>query len=115
MAPLAQWLARPDRPYEPASLARDGTVHCVPREEAVLAAAGRFHRGTAGTLLALVIDQSRLDAPVEWTAPAPGSPLDGTGVLFPRIRGPVARAAVVAVREIVRDAQGRALELLPRG
>ncbi|MEU9992982.1 DUF952 domain-containing protein [Streptomyces sp. NPDC048045] len=89
MAPLAQWQARPDRPYEPASLARDGTVHCVPRKEAVPAAVSRFHRDTAGPLPALAIDQSRLDAPVEWTAPAPGSPLNGTGALLPRIRGPV--------------------------
>ncbi|MFE2877597.1 DUF952 domain-containing protein [Streptomyces roseus] len=111
MAPLAHWQAQPDRPYAPASLARDGTVHCLSAQETVLASATRFHRDTTGRLVALVIDRSRLGAPVEWTSPAPGSPLDGTGLLFPRIRGPVDRAVVVGIREIVRDGQGRALEL----
>ncbi|MFF9013423.1 DUF952 domain-containing protein [Streptomyces sp. NPDC014870] len=95
----------------PAFLAKDNTAHCLPTEETVLAAVNRFHRDKPGPLLALVIDQAQLDAPVEWTAPAPGTPLDGTGLLLPRIRGPIPRAAVVEVREIVRDGQGRALAL----
>lgn len=60
------------------------------------------------------IDRERLAAPVEWVTPAPGSPLAGPGRLFPRIHGPVDRSAVVGLREIVRDGEGRALELVHR-
>ncbi|MBT2488037.1 DUF952 domain-containing protein [Streptomyces sp. ISL-96] len=112
---LGNWLADAHLPYAPASLAKDGSVHCSPSEEATLAAATRFHGGVTGPLVALLIDETRLDASVKWVAPAPGSPLaQAPGALFPRVLGPVNRDAVVGLMEIVRDEDGRARELVPR-
>ncbi|MET9518024.1 DUF952 domain-containing protein [Streptomyces sp. NPDC002994] len=112
---LGDWLADAQLPYAPASLVKDGSVHCSPNEEAVLAVATRFHGGVAGPLVALLIDETRLDAPVKWVTPAPGSPLaQAPGALFPRVLGPVNRDAVVGLMEIVRDEDGRAQELVPR-
>lgn len=113
---LGDWLADPDLPYVPASLVRDGSVHCAPDEGAVLAAATRFHRAAAGPLVALLIDETKLDAGVKWVAPAVGSPLAQLPeTLFPRVVGPVNRNAVVALMEIVRDDEGIAQELVPLG
>lgn len=115
VAALDDWLANPDLPYAPASLAKDGSVHCAPNEEAILAAATRFHSRAAGPLAALVIDERKLDAEVEWVAPAAGSPLAQVPeVLFPRVLGPVNRSAVVGLMEIVRDDVGSARELVPQ-
>ncbi|GAA2974607.1 DUF952 domain-containing protein [Streptomyces enissocaesilis] len=113
---LGDWLADPDLPYAPASLVRDGSVHCSPDKGAALAAATRFHRAAADPLVALLIDETRLDAEVKWVAPAAGSPLARVpGTLFPRVVGPVNRNAVVGLMEIVRDDEGSAQELVPLG
>ncbi|GGT45857.1 hypothetical protein GCM10014713_44640 [Streptomyces purpureus] len=114
IAPLGAWLADPDRPYTPPSTPRDGTVHCLCAPEAVLAAAGRFHRETPGPLVALVIDESLLGAAVDRVPPASGSPLAGQpGARLTRIHGPVDHDAVTALLEIVRDEHGRASHLTP--
>src|SRR5262249_5183364 len=44
VVPLDDWLALPDRPYSPASLADDGFVHCSPDEATTLAVASVFTR-----------------------------------------------------------------------
>lgn len=106
---LQNWLAEPHRPYSAATLRTDGTVHCSASEEALLAVVSRFLRQVDGPLLALLIDETRLDAPVSWEA-AVGAP--SSAVLVPRIRGPVNRSAVVALREIERDGDGRARRLV---
>jgi uncharacterized protein (DUF952 family) len=107
--PLDLWLAHPDDPYSAATLRTDGTMHCSVSEEALLAAMTRFPRKVEGPLLALVIDEEKLDAPVTFEAPA-----DGLSSQVPtvRIRGPVNRGAVVAVMEIERDGEGRARRLV---
>ncbi|WP_330328534.1 hypothetical protein OHS33_01465 [Streptomyces sp. NBC_00536] len=169
IAALSRWLDAPERPYEPATLATDGTVHCTADELSALAAASRFHRAVAGPLVALsglgevghvpappgtaprrvvaapeyvqytgtappceaphrttrkrtplprgrsVLDEDRLGARLDWVPPAPGSPLSGRpGTLLSRVRGPLDRAAVVGLLDIVRDGDGRATALVPR-
>ncbi|MDJ0463777.1 DUF952 domain-containing protein [Streptomyces sp. H27-C3] len=112
VVPLDEWVAVPDRPYAPASLSDDGFVHCSPDEATTLAVAGAFYRGVPGPLLALVIDEHRLAAPVRWeaadSAPPPGV---ATGTLFPHVFGRINRDAVEDVREIRRDEGGRATAL----
>ncbi|KOV57410.1 DUF952 domain-containing protein [Streptomyces sp. MMG1121] len=113
---LDVWLADPDRPYAPPSLAKGGSVHCAVNEEAVLAAANRFHRQAAGPLVALLIDETRLDAPVEWVVAKPESPSPKKpGTPIPCVRGPINRRAVVGLMDVARDDEGRALALVPRG
>ncbi|MEV7283059.1 DUF952 domain-containing protein [Streptomyces sp. NPDC093252] len=116
VVPLRDWSAASGRSYAPASLAADGFVHCSPDEESTLAVATAFYGQTPGPLLALLIDERRLDAPVRWEAadpePPPGVP---PATLFPHLYGPVDRDAVEEVRQIVRDEEGRATGLATWG
>ncbi|MFE5733245.1 DUF952 domain-containing protein [Streptomyces sp. NPDC056528] len=115
IVPLADWSARPEQPYAPASLAEEGFVHCAPDEATALAVVDAFYRASPGPLLALVLDEGRLSARTEWEAavpsPPPGVP-DGT--LFPHVFGPLDRGAVERVLEITRDEEGRATGTTPR-
>ncbi|WP_228981924.1 DUF952 domain-containing protein [Streptomyces sp. DH12] len=106
VVPLAEWATGPDRPYRPASLAREGFVHCSADAAGALAVAGAHYRDVPGTLLALVVDEGRLTAEVRWER-------SGAGV-FPHVYGPLERAAVTAVLEVRRGPDGAALELVAR-
>lgn len=100
------WLADPDRPYAPPSLAKDGTVHCSPTEEAVLKAVARFHQDTDG--LVLVIDENRVDVPVDWVAPPAYSPMaHQPGFRMAQLRGPLNRDAVIQLMDVVRAEDGQ--------
>jgi uncharacterized protein (DUF952 family) len=106
VVPLDEWSASPGLPYTPPSLASEGFVHCSADEASALSIADAHYRAVPGPLLVLRIDESALAAEVRW---------EGTGgVLFPHVYGPVERAAVTAVLEVRRDAEGRALGLTPR-
>ncbi|GHD92612.1 DUF952 domain-containing protein [Streptomyces naganishii] len=112
VVPLAEWTADPDRPYAPASLADDGFVHCSPDEPTTLAVVNAFYRTAPRPLLALVLDESRLTAPLKWEraapAPPPGVP---TGTPFPHVHGPLDRDAVTSVKEVCFDERNRATGL----
>ncbi|MER5739863.1 MULTISPECIES: DUF952 domain-containing protein [unclassified Streptomyces] len=106
VVPLDAWSADPGRPYAPPSLAAEGFVHCSQDERSALAVADAHYRDVPGPLLVLVLDESLLSGEVRW---------EGSGDrLFPHVYGPVERAAVSAVLEVRRDADGRARELAPR-
>ncbi|MFB7867486.1 DUF952 domain-containing protein [Streptomyces sp. NPDC056069] len=106
VVPLDEWSADPELPYAPPSLAAEGFVHCSPDEPAALAIADARYRDVPGTLLVLVIDETRLSGEVRWEG--------SEDVLYPHVYGPVERAAVTAVLEVRRDGDGRARELAPR-
>ncbi|WFB10264.1 DUF952 domain-containing protein [Streptomyces sp. LX-29] len=109
---LDDWLVAPDRPYAPASLAEDGFVHCSPDESTTLAVANAFFREVPGPLMALMIDEHRLDVLVRWEAADPEPPPGvGPEVLFPHVFGHINRTAVVGMLEVERDAEGRATGL----
>ncbi|MET4921749.1 DUF952 domain-containing protein [Streptomyces sp. PSRA5] len=112
-AVLENWLADPDRPYAPPSLARDGTVHCSPTEAAVLKAVARFHEDTPG--LVLVVDETRVDVPVEWVPPPAHSPMaHEPGFRMARLLGPLNRDAVIQQMDVVRAEDGRDWGLIAR-
>ncbi|KUH37263.1 MULTISPECIES: DUF952 domain-containing protein [Streptomyces] len=106
VVPLAEWAADPGLPYRPASLAREGFVHCSADAAGALAVAGAHYRDVPGTLLALVVDEELLTAEVRWEE-------SGTDV-FPHVYGPLERSAVTAVLEVRRGTDGEARELVPR-
>ncbi|MFF1543773.1 DUF952 domain-containing protein [Streptomyces sp. NPDC058291] len=116
VVPLDDWSAEPDRPYAPASLAREGFVHCSPDEETTLTIADAFYRTAPRPLLALVLDETRLTARCVWEAAAPAPP---PGVQedtrFPHVFGPLDRDAVVRVLEVRWDEHGRATALTDAG
>ncbi|MGW8380336.1 DUF952 domain-containing protein [Streptomyces sp. ODS28] len=96
VVPLDDWLKAPDRPFAPRSLSDDGFVRCSVDEAGALAAADAQHRDTVGPVMALMINERKLDAPVRWDPD-------------PRIHGRVNRTAVVGMLEIQRDEEGHAV------
>lgn len=112
VVPLDDWLAVPDRPYSPASLAEEGFVHCSPDEATTLAVATAFYRDVPGPLMVLLIDEHKLDVMVRWEAAAPAPPPGvSPGTLFPHVFGRITRDAVEGMMEIQRDEEGRATGL----
>ncbi|MFE4861047.1 DUF952 domain-containing protein [Streptomyces sp. NPDC056670] len=106
VVPLVEWSAGPGLPYRPPSLAAEGFVHCSADEASALAVADARYRAVPGPLVVLCVEESALAAEVRWEGPG--------DVLFPHVYGPIERAAVTAVLEVRRDAEGRALGLAPR-
>lgn len=108
VVPAAEWARDADRPYAPASLHTEGFVHCSPDVATTLAVATAFYADAPRPLLALHLDPARLVAEVVLEAPTPTPPPGvADDVLFPHVRGPLDRAAVVRVQEVVfegRDA-----------
>jgi uncharacterized protein (DUF952 family) len=98
VVPLDDWLLAPDRPYAPRALAEDGFIPCTADEKQALVIADAGFREAVGPIMALMIDEMRLDARISWE-PAP------------RIHGRVNRSAVAGMLEIVRDTEGRAVDL----
>ncbi|KOG31119.1 DUF952 domain-containing protein [Streptomyces resistomycificus] len=114
--PLAEWNARPDLPYAPASLAEEGFVHCSPDEETTLAVVNAFYRDAPRPLVVLVLDVDRIAARCVWEAAAPVPPPGvAAGTLFPHVFGPLDRDAVERVLEVRWDDEGRASGLVETG
>jgi uncharacterized protein (DUF952 family) len=112
MVALDDWLAVPDGPYAPASLADDGFVHCSPDEPVTLAVASAFYRNSPGPLMVLLIDENKLDVMVRWEAASPVPPPDvAPDTLFPHVYGRINRDAVEGMMVVQWDADGRAVGL----
>ena len=109
---LDDWLALPDRPYAPASLSDEGFVHCSSDEAVTLAVASAFYRDVPGPLMALLIDEHKLDVLVRWEAADPAPPPGvASGTLFPHVYGRINRDAVEGMMEVERDGEGHAVGL----
>ncbi|MPY64502.1 DUF952 domain-containing protein, partial [Streptomyces spongiae] len=112
IVPLGDWNADPERPYAPSSLTEEGFVHCSPDEATTLAVVNAFYRTAPRPLLALLLDEDRLAAGVEWEEPVPAPPPGvSEDVRFPHVFGPLNRDAVVRVLEVRWDEEGRATGL----
>ena len=93
------WAATdPDAPYEAASLASEGFIHCTDGEAELLATANRHYANDPRDFLALTVD---LDAT--------GSPwrIDDPARIYPHVYGPIDRAAILDQVALTRDAAGR--------
>lgn len=84
--------------YTPASLAKEGFIHCSTKEQ-VLATANRRFAG-ATDLLLLVIDMGKVPTNIVF------EDLRGIGEKHPHIYGPLPLSAVHAVLPIVPDKDG---------
>lgn len=96
----AAWRADPDPAarYAPAGFEAEGFVHCTDGDDEMLAVANRFYAGDPGAFVVLDLDLGLVDAP--WRYDDPGSP-------YPHVYGPLRRDAVLAVRPVLRDGEGR--------
>jgi uncharacterized protein (DUF952 family) len=83
------------------SLEEQGFIHCSLRHQ--LRAVAESIYGDADDLVVLVIDSTRLTAPLRYEAPAPGAEP------YPHIYGPLSTDAVTAALPVVRDDTGRLL------
>lgn len=97
------WLASdPAWPYAAGSLAVEGFIHCTDGEPELLATAERHYRADLRDFLVLTVDLDLAGSP--WTIEDPGR-------IYPHIHGPIDRAAILAVRPMIRDADGRFLRV----
>lgn len=118
-----EWEALPEgKPYTAPSLETEGFIHCTDGEALMLQVANRFYRDLPGDFLLLEIDESKLTAPVKREPPADPKPVaasapppeavaehgaEAATPLFPHVYGPIDRAAIAAVRPVLRAADGR--------
>ncbi|MFD8416741.1 DUF952 domain-containing protein [Streptomyces sp. NPDC059650] len=104
IVPLADWTAAPDLPYAPPSLDSEGFVHCSADRPTALAIADAHYRDVPGPLLAVELDERALTSEV--------SREGASGGRYPHVHGPLDRAAVIRLWEVVRPA-GSPAELAP--
>lgn len=94
--------------YRAASLDCEGFIHCSTKRQ-ILPVAKHFYRGR-GDLLLLYIDDSRLQAPLVWEAPAHPDPDFGEFAAgdseFPHIYGALNLDAVVEVADLREGKNG---------
>jgi len=87
-----------EAPYEAASLATEGFIHCTDGIEEMGVTFDRYYMADARPFLILTLDLDALDVP--WRYDIAGSP-------YPHIYGAVTRAAILAVGRVERDVDGR--------
>lgn len=99
LVPAEVWVATdPAVPYESASLAAEGFIHCTDGVDALGVTFDRFYADEPRAFLALTLDLEALDVP--WRYDDPDSP-------YPHIHGSIRRAAVLGVSRVERDPAGR--------
>ena len=85
--------------YRAGSLDQEGFIHCSRDEEQMLGVANRLFAGMEDVLV-LDVDTDRLTSPVKHEP-------SRSGEIYPHIYGPINVDAVVGVRPLIADAQGR--------
>ena len=112
LLPLSRWQSAGSGVFVPGTEDAAPFVHASPDEPVTLAVANDQFTGSPEPLVALVLDESRLAAPVRREpadpAPPPGA---GPGTLFPHVYGPLEMSAVTEARYARRDASGRYVSL----
>jgi predicted TIM-barrel fold metal-dependent hydrolase/uncharacterized protein (DUF952 family) len=103
LLPAARWeawraVADPRALYTPAGYEDDGFVHCTDGDTEMLVVANRYYAAEPGPFVVVDLDLGLTGAP--WRYDDPDSP-------YPHVYGPVRRDAVLGVRAVARDAEGR--------
>ena len=88
--------------YRPDAFAADGFIHLTEGADELVAVGNRYYRDDPRPYLALVVDLSRVRAPVHYEDP------DRT---YPHVYGPLNRDAIVGVRAAPRAPDGSFLPL----
>lgn len=101
LAPADAWFAADaDTPYEAASLATEGFIHCTDGAAEMVATANRHYAADPRSFVVVTVDLDEAGSP--WRIEDPGG-------IYPHIFGPIARRAIVGVVPAPRDAEGRFL------
>jgi uncharacterized protein (DUF952 family) len=102
MLPLAVWQQQAaNQPYRHASLVAEGFIHCTAEPERLLWVANHFYQAEAGDFVILCIDETAVQALVQWER--------ADGHLFPHIYGPLNLGAVRCILHFPRAKDGRFL------
>lgn len=103
LVPEEVWQARSQgTEYLPEAYEADGFIHCTDGETEVIAVGNRYYTADARSYIVLSISRDRLTAQVKYEDPAR---------IFPHIYGPLNLDAVVAVRPVIRRADGTFLAI----
>jgi uncharacterized protein (DUF952 family) len=98
LAAKAWWdAADPDAPLPSPSLASEGFIHCTDGAAEMVATANRHYAAVPGAFVILTVDLGRVTS--AWRVEDPGR-------IYPHIFGPIDRAAIVAVIDAPRAADG---------
>lgn len=92
--------ANEDYQPEPLKAGRENFIHCTDGTQNLADTGNRFYTADPREFLALLIDKSKVKAPVIYEDPKH---------IFPHIYGPLNREAIIEVRVVARDEQGRFL------
>ncbi len=84
-------------PYLPAAFDDDGFVHCTDGAANLAETANRHYKDDRRMYVALVIDQSKLAAPVRY---------DDDARIYPHVFGSINREAIVSIVPVLRAADG---------
>ena len=99
LVPVAVWSAADStQPYEAASLASEGFIHCTDGASELIATANRHYRDDPQPFLALTVDLDATGSP--WT-------IEDEQQIYPHIHGPIQREAILASAQIEREPDGR--------
>lgn len=104
ICPRSAWASRTGGRFHPASLEREGFVHCSDPGTVALPA-GRIHPGRTDLVL-LEIDPDRLDVRVRWEPGVRDGGVETGGPWFPHVYGPLPEAAVRAVHDFPPEPDG---------
>jgi len=98
LTPRAWWdAADPAAPLGAPSLEAEGFIHCTDGAAEMVATANRHYRSVPGEFVILTIDLDRVTSP--WRIEDPAR-------IYPHIFGAIDRAAIVAVVDAPRAADG---------
>lgn len=99
LVPAAVWAATDrTRPYQAASLASEGFIHCTDGDVELLRTADRHYRDDPRPFDVLTVDLDRVTAP--WS-------VEDTAGIYPHVFGPIDQEAILAVGALVREPDGR--------
>jgi uncharacterized protein (DUF952 family) len=99
MLPRTRWEAQPsNQPYRGDTLSSEGFIHCTAEASALVDVANTHYRREPGDWVILMVDTTRVSAPVRWEA--------ADGRIFPHVYGPIEMEAVVQVLDFPRTSAG---------
>jgi uncharacterized protein (DUF952 family) len=98
LCPAEVWNAQKNaETYLPEAFALDGFIHCTDGDGELVAVGNRYYKADAREFVVLSVDLGANDS--KWIYEDPAR-------IFPHIYGPIAPAAVVGIRQVLRDGEG---------
>jgi uncharacterized protein (DUF952 family) len=98
LAPEPWYRGQPDGlDYLPEGFEAEGFVHLTHGTAPVLAAGNRYYQSDPRDYVCLTVDLTRISSEIRY---------DDSARQFPHVYGPLDRAAIVAIRPVIRDSDG---------